>query len=102
MATKGALPKAFRHVHPRYKVPWTGSIVFAGLALVWFVVLSAVSQNVLGDSIAATGLMVAVYYTLGGIACPIFYRRRLLRGEGDARAPVVAVCPPVPCPRISR
>ena len=83
MATKGALPKAFRHVHPRYKVPWTGSIVFAGLALVWFVVLSAVSQNVLGDSIAATGLMVAVYYTLGGIACPIFYRRRLLRGVSN-------------------
>jgi amino acid transporter len=79
MATKGALPKAFSHVHPRYKVPWTGSIVFAGLALVWFVVLSVVSRNVLGDSIAATGLMVAVYYTLGGIACPVFYRRRLLR-----------------------
>jgi amino acid transporter len=83
MATKGALPKAFCHVHPRFRVPWTGSIVFAGLALVWFVVLSAVSQNVLGDSIAATGLMVAVYYTLGGIACPIFYRRRLLRSASN-------------------
>lgn len=78
MASQGALPSAFARVHQRYRVPWTGSLVLVGLALVWFVTLSAVSENVLGDSIAATGLMVAVYYMLGGLACPLFYRHQLL------------------------
>ena len=39
--------------------------------------LTIVSENILFDSIAALGLMIAFYYGLTGFACVIYYRREL-------------------------
>ncbi len=37
--------------------------------------LTLTSENILADSIAAVGLMIAFYYGLTGFACVWFYRR---------------------------
>ena len=49
------------------------------LSIVWYVGLTIISENILFDSIAALGLMIAFYYGLTGFACTIYYRRELLR-----------------------
>ena len=49
------------------------------LSIVWYVGLTIVSENILFDSIAALGLMIAFYYGITGFACAIYYRRELLR-----------------------
>jgi hypothetical protein len=46
--------------------------------------LTLLSQNVLADSIAALGLMIAFYYGLVGYACPIFFRRELSKSPRNA------------------
>jgi hypothetical protein len=50
-------------------------------SVVFYVGLTLVSENVLADSISATGLLIAFYYGLTGFACVWFYRREL-RGRG--------------------
>ncbi len=77
MSAHGAFPKVFQRVHPKYGIPWAGTIILVSLSIVWYVALTLVSENVLSDSIAATGLMVAIFYSLSGIACPIFYRNQI-------------------------
>ena len=53
------------------------------LSIVWYVGLTIVSENILFDSIAALGLMIAFYYGLTGFACAIYYRRELLAQRED-------------------
>jgi len=53
--------------------------VMGGLSIVWYVGLTIVSENILFDSIAALGLMIAFYYGITGFACTIYYRRELFR-----------------------
>ena len=43
-------------------------------SIVWYVGLTIVSENILFDSLAALGLMIAFYYGLTGFACAIYYR----------------------------
>jgi amino acid transporter len=77
MGAYRALPERFAAVHPRYLTP-TWSTWGMGIAsIVFYVGLTAVSENVLTDSIAATGLLIAFYYGLTGFACVWFHRRRL-------------------------
>jgi hypothetical protein len=45
--------------------------------VVWYVLLTLVSENILLDSVAALGLMIAFYYGLTGLACVWFFRRNL-------------------------
>ncbi len=78
MARQGAFPKALGDVSPRYLTPHVATIVFGALAVLWYVVLTIVSENFLADSIAALGLMIAFYYGLTGVACVVYYRRQLL------------------------
>ena len=44
----------------------------------FFVLLTAVSTNVLADSAASVGLLIAFYYGLTGFACVWFFRHSLL------------------------
>jgi hypothetical protein len=41
------------------------------LSIVWYVGLTIVSENILFDSIAALGLMIAFYYGMTGFACTV-------------------------------
>jgi amino acid transporter len=79
MARVGALPKAFGRIHPRYQSPSFSTLIMGGISILWYVGLTLVSQNVLADSIAALGLMIAFYYGLTGFACAIYFRRELTK-----------------------
>ena len=77
MGAVKALPKIFARVHPRYQTPDFSTLLMGGLSIVWYFGLTLISEDILGDSIAALGLMIAFYYGLTGFACAWFYRREL-------------------------
>jgi amino acid transporter len=77
MARAKAAPAALAQVHSRYLTPHVATWVMGGLSIAWYVGLTLVSQNMLYDSIAALGLMIAFYYGLTGFACAWYYRRAL-------------------------
>ncbi len=77
MARHGAAPRALGVVHPRAKTPHVATLGFGALAVGWYVALTLISEDILADSIAALGLMIAFYYALTGYACVVFYRREL-------------------------
>jgi amino acid transporter len=79
MARAKAAPAALGRVHPRYLTPHVATWIMGGLSIAWYVGLTIVSQNILFDSIAALGLMIAFYYGLTGFACAWYYRRTLTR-----------------------
>ena len=71
------MPRDSARIHPRYLTPTSSTIWMGVLSIVWYVGLTIVSENILFDSIAALGLMIAFYYGLTGFACTIYYRREL-------------------------
>ena len=84
MSWHEALPRRFGDVDPRWLTPAFATVVMGIVSVVWYVGLTLVSQNVLADSIAALGLMIAFYYGLVGFACPIFFRRQLFKSAKNA------------------
>jgi amino acid transporter len=84
MAYAGAAPKRFGNIHPRYLTPSTSTIWMGVLSIAWYVGLTIVSEDILFDSIAALGLMIAFYYGITGFACPIYYRRELFKSAKSA------------------
>jgi Amino acid transporters len=83
MARKKALPAMFGHIHPQYLTPNVSTIWMGGLSIAWYVGLTLVSENILFDSIAALGLMIAFYYGMTGFACVWYFRRELTRSVGN-------------------
>ncbi|UGS36271.1 APC family permease [Capillimicrobium parvum] len=79
MARAKAMPRRLGHIHPRYLTPDVSTILMGALSIAWYVLLTIVSENILFDSLAALGLMIAFYYGLTGYACVIYYRRELTR-----------------------
>lgn len=77
MGAYRALPKAFANIHPKYLTPSVSTIWMGVVSIGFYVGLTMTSQNVLGDSIAAVGLMIAFYYGLTGFAAVWFYRHEL-------------------------
>jgi amino acid transporter len=86
MARWGALPAALGRIHPRFQTPSVSTLAMGAVSTVWTVALLLLNpaQSVLGDSITALGFLVAFYYGLTGLACVIFYRRRLTASLGAA------------------
>lgn len=79
MARADAMPAAFGRIHPRYLTPHVSTIAIGVIAAVWYVGVSAFSENFLFDTLTALALMIAFYYALTGIACVIHYRRELTK-----------------------
>ena len=77
MAAYRALPKRFATVHPRYKTPSFSTIVMGIVAIVYYVGMTLVSDNLLQDSILSLGLAIAFYYAITGYACIWYYRKEL-------------------------
>ena len=75
MAAYGALPRSFARIHPRYLTPTVSTVWMGAVSIAFYVGLTLVSENVLGDSIAATGMLIAFYYGLTGFACAWEFRR---------------------------
>src|ERR1700729_2246910 len=80
MSAHRALPRWFARMHPRYRTPTVATLVMGVVSALFYVLLTAVSKNVLADSAASVGLLIAFYYGLTGFACVWFFRRDLLRG----------------------
>ncbi len=79
MARSQALPKSLGRVHPRFLTPHVSTLLMGAASIVWYVGLTLVSEDILFDSLAALGLMIAFYIGLTGFACAIYYRRELFR-----------------------
>ena len=74
MAAFKAAPSIFARIHPKYLTPTWSTWGMGAASVVFYVVLTTVSGNVLSDSIGSLGLMIAFYYGLTGFACFWFYR----------------------------
>lgn len=79
MARSQAMPKSLGKVHPRFLTPHVSTLLMGAASIVWYVGLTLVSEDILFDSLAALGLMIAFYIGLTGFACAIYYRREILR-----------------------
>jgi amino acid transporter len=79
MARAQAMPKSLGKVHPRYLTPHVSTILMGAASILWYVGLTLVSEDILFDSLAALGLMIAFYIGLTGFACTIYYRREIFR-----------------------
>jgi len=77
MARAKAAPEALGRIDERWLTPHVATWIMGGLSIAWYVGLTAVSQNILYDSIAALGLMIAFYYGMTGLACVWYFRRTL-------------------------
>ena len=80
MSAHGAIPAWFARMHPRFRTPTVATLVMGGVSALFYVLLTAVSKNVLADSAASVGLLIAFYYGLTGFACVWYFRRDLLTG----------------------
>ena len=79
MAHAGAAPPALGRIHPRHQTPHLATLAVGVAGATLFATLSLSSRAVLSDSIAALGLIIAFYYGLVAFACPVYFRRQLLR-----------------------
>jgi hypothetical protein len=59
------------------------TLVMGAVSAVFYILLTLTSTNVLADSAASVGLLIAFYYGLTGFACIWFFRRDLLRSPRD-------------------
>jgi amino acid transporter len=92
MAAHKAAPASLAKIHPRFLTPGVATIWMGVISVVYYVVLTLISQNILADSITATGLMIAFYLGITGLACAIYYRKALLN---DVRTFLLAGLGPV-------
>jgi amino acid transporter len=83
MAAYGAAPERFARIHPRYLTPTDSTLWMGGVSIVFYVGLTLTSENILADTIAAVGLMIAFYYGLTGFACVWFYRKTMWHSPRD-------------------
>jgi amino acid transporter len=83
MGVYRALPEPFARVNARTGSPVISTIAVGLASAGVLIVLAIVSNNVLGDSIAAIVLMIAFYYTLLGLGCLWYFRHEVLRTSAD-------------------
>ena len=76
-AAHGALPARLARISPRRLTPAVATIAMGAVSAIFYVLLTLASRNVLADSAAATGLLIAFYYGLTGFACVWFFRHDL-------------------------
>jgi amino acid transporter len=74
MAAYRAIPRVFARIHTRNMTPTWSTVVMGVVSVVFYVGLTLISENVLGDSITSVGLMIAFYYGLTGFACVWYFR----------------------------
>jgi amino acid transporter len=92
MARRSAIPGYFGRISPKHRTPAVSTWWVAVIAIIWYVVVSLISENALFDSLTALSLLIAFYYSLTGIACAIYYRRMLL---GSVKALILIGIGPV-------
>lgn len=68
MARNDALPGQLARVSARYRTPAVATWTFAGASALLYVVLVMTSDSVLADSVAATAVLVSLYYLATAVA----------------------------------
>lgn len=82
MAVYKSIPVRFARVHGRYLTPTWSTVGMGTFSIAFYVVMTLISQNVLGDTISSLGLMIAFYYGLTGVTCAWWFRREATRSPG--------------------
>jgi amino acid transporter len=77
MAVHQAIPRKFSRVNTRFMTPTWSTVGMGLVSIAFYVGLTAISGNVIADSIASIGLLIAFYYGMTGFAAPAFYRHTL-------------------------
>ncbi|MCJ7438221.1 MAG: APC family permease, partial [Acidimicrobiia bacterium] len=77
MSAHKAAPKWFGKVSPKFLTPTNATWFFGFFSMTWYAVLTVLSEDVLGASIAAVGLMISFYYGMTGYACIVYYRKHI-------------------------
>lgn len=77
MAVYRALPAKFAELHPKFKTPWFSTTTMGVAAILYYVVMSIISEEVLADSLTSMGLAVALYYAITSFACVWYFRSTL-------------------------
>jgi amino acid transporter len=77
MARRAALPRRFAAIDPRRRTPDVSTWWVAAVGIVWYLGVGLVSENALYDSITGLSLLIALYYSMTGLACAVYFRRRL-------------------------
>jgi amino acid transporter len=77
MGVYRALPERFKRVHPQYRTPSFSTIVMGIVAILYYVGMTLISDNILQDSILSLGLAIAFYYAITGYACVWYFRGQL-------------------------
>lgn len=83
MGVYRALPAKFKDVHPLYRTPSFSTLVMGVVAIVYYVGMTLVSDNILQDSILSLGLAIAFYYAITGFSCVWYFRGDLFRSARD-------------------
>jgi amino acid transporter len=64
-------------VHPVYKTPSFSTLVMGFVAIVYYVGLTIISDNILADSILSLGLAISFYYAIVAYSCVWYFRRQI-------------------------
>lgn len=83
MGVYKALPASFAKIHRRYLTPTTSTIAMGAASILFYLLFTLVSPNLLTALIGSVGLMIAFYYGLTGFACAWFYRKDLTKSVRD-------------------
>lgn len=85
MGTDRLLPRQFGKVHPVFRTPVFGTIVFGILTLImtWLYVFSSSVSGAFNTVLASVGVLFALFYAFTGIATTWYYRALLRRGIGN-------------------
>ena len=83
MGVYKALPESFAKIHRNYLTPTTSTIMMGLVSILFYVLFTLVSPNLLSALIGSVGLMIAFYYGLTGFACVRFYRKDLTKNARD-------------------
>ena len=83
MGVYRALPSSFAKIHRRYLTPTTSTIAMGAVSILFYLLFTLVSPNLLTALIGSVGLMIAFYYGLTGFACAWFYRKDLTKSVRD-------------------
>jgi amino acid transporter len=83
MAAYRSIPAKFASIHRRFLTPTWSTVGMALVSIAFYVLMTVVSTNVLGDTISAIGLLIAFYYGLTGFECVWWFRRDLRKSWKD-------------------
>ena len=83
MGVYKALPPSFAKIHRKYLTPTTATLTMGAVSILFYLLFTLVSPNLLTALIGSVGLMIAFYYGLTGFACAWFYRKDLAKSGRD-------------------